>query len=423
MQTQIGKYQLKTMLGEGASGKVYLALDTFAGADVALKVLDNRVLHDAEVGELTRGQFMNEAALAGRLAHPHIVSILEAVMGDESGYVAMEYVPGGNLSRFTKPESLLPVDDVVQLGFKSCSALDYAFRQGIVHRDIKPANILVAQGTNIKVADFGAALLKTGQSTQDLLVGTPSYMSPEQIGGTPLTQHSDMYAMGVVLYELLTGHRPFMASSLTALFQMITGEDPTPPSLLRPSLPSKLDPVILRVLSKRPEDRYPTWADFALELAQVGKLSVYQREVADSDKFGVLRKSDLFAQINDAQIWELVHASRWTRLPAASVIIREEEPGQSLFLLAQGEVKVTKRGRLLNVLRTGECFGEMAYLQGGAVPRHATVQSITDVLIAEFDNAALGRMSESSQLQFARGLLRTLVERLALADVRISQSG
>ena len=176
-------------------------------------------------------------------------------------------------------------------------------------------------------------------------------------------------------------------------------------------------------MSKRPEDRYPTWADFALDIAQVGKLSVYQREVPDSDKFSVLRKSDLFAQINDAQIWELVHASRWTRLPTASVMIREDEPGQSLFLLAQGEVKVTKRGRLLNVLKSGECFGEMAYIEGGSMPRQATVQSMTDVLIAEFDNAALGRMSDRCQIQFARGLLRTLVERLALADVRISQVG
>ena len=410
------------VLGEGASGKVYLALDTYGGAEVALKVIDSRILEDSDLGELTRGQFMNEATLAGKLAHPHIVSIFEAVMQEDSGYVAMEYVPGGNLARFTKPEGLLPVEDVIQIGFKSCSALDYAFRQGIVHRDIKPANILVVEGTNIKVADFGAALLKTAESTQELLIGTPSYMSPEQITGAPLTQHSDMYTMGVVLYELLTGQRPFTAPTMAALFQKIAEEDPVPPSVLRPSLPTKLDPVILRVLSKRPEDRYPTWADLALDIAQVGKLSVYQREVPDSDKFGVLRKSELFAQINDAQLWELVHASRWTRLPAASVMIREDEPGQSLFLLAQGQVKVTKRGRLLGVLNAGECFGEMAYIQGEAAPRQATIQSMTDVLIAEFDNAALERMSESCQLQFAGGLARTLAERLALAYVRISQS-
>ena len=423
MQTRVGKYELKQLLGEGASAKVYLALDTYANTEVALKVIDKHVLDDTGAGELTRGQFLNEASLAGKLAHPHIVAILEAVMDEDTGYVAMEYVPGGNLARFTKPEGLLPVEDVIQIGFKSCSALDYAFRQGIVHRDIKPANILVVEGTNIKVADFGAALLKSVESTQDLVVGTPSYMSPEQITGAALTHHSDMYTMGVVLYELLTGQRPFTASSMAALFQKITQEKAVAPSAARASVSSKLDPIILRVLSKRPEDRYPTWAELALDIAQAGRLSVYQRDIPDSDKFGVLRKSELFEQINDAQLWELVHASRWTRLPAANVIIREDEPGQSLYLLAQGQVKVTKRGRLLDVLKAGECFGEMAYIQGETAPRQATVQSMTDVLIAEFDNAALGRMRAKCQLQFARGLLRTLVERLALANVRISQSG
>ena len=423
METRVGKYELKKLLGEGASGKVYLALDTYANAEVALKVIDKHVLEDADKGELSRGQFVNEASLAGKLAHPHIVAILEAVMDEDSGYVAMEYVPGGNLARFTKPEGLLPVEDVIQIGFKSCSALDYAFRQGIVHRDIKPANILVVEGTNIKVADFGAALLKTVESTQDLVVGTPSYMSPEQITGAALTHHSDMYTMGVVLYELLTGQRPFVASSMAALFQKITQEKALAPSAVRASVSSKLDPIILRVLSKRPEDRYPTWAELALDIAQAGRLSVYQQDIPDSDKFGVLRKSELFEQINDAQLWELVHASRWTRLPAANVIIREDEPGQSLYLLAQGQVKVTKRGRLLDVLKAGECFGEMAYIQGDTAPRQATVQSMTDVLIAEFDNPSLARMRAKCQLQFARGLLRTLVERLALANVRISQSG
>lgn len=421
MQTKIGKYELKKLLGEGASAKVYLALDTYTGTEVALKVIDGKVLRDAEVGEMTRGQFMNESSLAGRLAHPHIVGIFEAVMGEDSGYVAMEYVPGGSLDQYIKTGALLPMEDVIQIGFKFCSALDYAFRQGIVHRDIKPANVLVAKGTNIKIADFGAALLKTDQADQDLLVGTPGYMSPEQIDGSPLTHHSDMYAMGVVFYELLTGQRPFIAATLPELFRKIAQEDPKPPSVLRPALPPTLDAIILKVLSKRPEDRYPTWADLGLEIAQAGKLSVYQREIPDSDKFNDFRKSALFTQINDAQLWELVHASRWSRLPAGSVIIREDEAGQSMYLIARGEVKVTKQGRLLNLLSAGDCFGEMAYIQGGALMRTATIQSMSDVLIAEFDSDALGNLSDSCQLKISQALLRTLVERLALANVRLAR--
>lgn len=421
MQTRIGKYELKKLLGIGASGKVYLAFDTYSEKDVALKLLDAEFLHDANMGEFTHGQFMTEASLAGKLSHPHIVSILEAVTEENTGYIAMEYVPGGDLKRFTKSENLLPVEDVIQIGFKSCSALDYAFRQGIVHRDIKPANVLIVEGTNIKIADFGAALLKTAQTTQDLRIGTPHYMSPEQISGSELTLQNDMYAMGVMLYELLTGQRPLTGSTLQELFERVIKEDPRPPSALRTSVPANLDPVILRALGKRPEDRYPTWADFALDLAQVGKLSIYQRDIPDSEKFSFFRKSVRLEKLDDAQIWELVHASQWKRLSPGNAILREDEAGQSMFMLAQGQVKVTKKGRLLDVLQAGECFGEMAYIQGESALRHATVQSMTDVLIAEFKVHALERISEACQLQFTRALVRILVERLALADTRLVQ--
>src|SRR4030095_10030537 len=232
-QTEFGKYHLKRVLGYGSSGIVYCAVDTFSGKEVALKVFGRNTLDDVRLGERTRGQFMREASLAGRLDHPHIISIYEAVVNDETGYVAMEYVPGGNLNTHTSPQTLLPVNDVIQIGFKSCSALDYAFRQGIVHRDIKPANILFVEGTNIKLADFGSALLKAVDLPPDRIIGTPSYMWPEQVSAQPLTHHSDMYAMGVVLYELLTGQVPFSAATTEELFHRIVHEDPVAPSTVR----------------------------------------------------------------------------------------------------------------------------------------------------------------------------------------------
>ena len=422
MQTRFGKYELKRPLGSGASGTVYCAFDTYSRKEVALKVFDPKVLHDPELGEVTRGQFMNEAALAGQLSHPHIVSIFEAVMEDDSGYVAMEYVPGGNLLKFARGDALLSVDEVIQIGFKSCSALDYAFRQGIIHRDIKPANILVVTGTNIKVADFGSALLKSAETPADMIVGTPSYMSPEQIAGVKLTQYCDMYSMGVVLYELLTGRRPFTGTTIEELFDRISKDVPPAPGTIRRDVPPRLDEIVLRMMSKQPGDRYPTWADLALDLAQAGKLSVYQREIADSEKFGILRKSELFGRLNDPHLWEIVHSSRWSRLPSGTTILRENQAGQNMFLLGAGEVKVSKRGHLLNVLKAGDCFGEMAIIRGAAATRNATIESTTDVLIGEFDFAALSRLSEGCRLQIAHGLLRTLVQRLDAADIRLSQS-
>jgi len=419
---KIGKFELQEVLGKGASGTVYHALDTFTGQEVALKLLDPGLVSDPEFGRTNRQQFLNEASLAGKLAHPHIVSIIEAVINEQSGYIAVEYVPGGSLARFTKTQTLLALDDALQIAFKCCGALDYAFRQGIVHRDIKPANILVTPALSVKVGDFGAAYLYKAHETQIADIGSPLYMSPEQISGKPLGYQSDMFALGVVLYEMFTGQRPFTGSTLPELFGKIMREDPIAASALRPELDKGIDRILQQMLRKNPAERYPTWADLALELADIGRLSVYVQGIPDSEKFVSLRKIALLEPLSDAEIWELVHAGTWKLLPARSVIVREGEPGKSLFFLGSGEAKVTKQGRLLNLLRSGEYFGEMAYLKRGEMTRQASVESITDVLLAEFEADTIDRVSGKCQLQLAQVLLHTLVDRLALADMRLAQS-
>ena len=420
---QIGKYQLKRVLGKGTSATVYLALDTFAGADVALKVLDPDVISSPDFDRTLANQFLTEASLAGKLSHPHIAPILEASVDENSGYIAIEYVPGGNLSQFTAPESLLPPEEAIQIAFKSCGALDYAFRQGIVHRDIKPANIMVVSGTNIKVADFGAAQLKQTTKTNSAGFGSPFYMSPEQINGDELAHHSDMFSMVVVLYELFTGRRPFLASELSELFDKILTEEPLAPSAIRPGIGKEIDRIVLQMLRKTPRDRYPTWADLALDIAKIGRLSIYDMGIPDSDKFTALKNVAVLEHLDDAEIWELVHAGHWERSPSESLIVREGEPGKSLFFLASGRAKVTKQGRLLNMLNAGECFGEMAWIKAGNISRQATVESIDDILLAEFESEALQNTSTNCQLQLSNALLHSLVDRLALSNERMSRAG
>jgi len=317
---------------------------------------------------------------------------------------------------------------VLQIGFKCCGALEYAFREGIVHRDIKPANILVTQGSEVKISDFGAevkisdfgaAYLRKSQAVQTAAMGSPFYMSPEQISGEQLTFHSDMYSLGVVLYELLTGKRPFTADSIDALVKKILNEDPVPPSRLRAGLPAEVDTVVLRALKKKTGYRYPTWAEFALELSNASALVLRPEAIPDSEKYLALKKVEVLATLADSELWELMRAGRWSRMAKNKVIVKENESGQSLFFLAKGEVKVTKGGRLLNVVNPVEYFGEMAYMWGGALPRHATVESMTDLLLAEFEPAALNRMSISAQLHLTRALARNLVDRLALANTRL----
>jgi len=410
------------VLGKGASGTVYLALDTFSGEDVALKVLSPDVVAAEDFEKTHTKQFLNEASLAGRISHPHIASILEAAVQEEGGgYIAIEYVPGGDLAQFTEAGHQLDIEDAIEIAFKCCGALDYAHRQGIVHRDIKPANIMVPSGTNIKVVDFGAAILQKAEQTEIGIIGSPNYMSPEQIMREPLTYHSDMFALGIVLYELFTGRRPFTGASVLELFDAIRRKDPAAPSALRSGVGADLDGILFRMLAKSVDDRYPTWADLALDLAEAGHLRASQQGIPDREKFVALRKNPILEQLDDAEIWEMVHAGGWKRARAGEQIVAEGEMGSSLFFLGSGSAKVLKQGRLLNVLQTGEYFGEMAYIKAGAMPRQATAVAATDVLLAEFEPAVLQQVSKNCQLHLTTALLHSLVDRLALTNERLTR--
>jgi len=417
---RLGKYELVMQIGVGATGKVYLAHDTFSHREVAVKLIDQGTLADPEFNEERLEQFITEISLAGKLAHPHIVTILEASITDDAGYVAMEYVPGGNLVRYTSPGTLLLIPNVLQIIFKCCGALDYAYRQGIIHRDIKPENLMLVSGTEVKIADFGSSIFYQAQVTQKVVVGTPSYMSLEQISGHRLTHASDMYSLGVVAYQLLTGVLPFRAKNIIELFEVIAHNVPMPPSRHRSDIPAELDRIILRMIAKNPEDRYNNWAELALEIAGIGKFSSFQQPISDSDKFTMLReKKELFG-FSDPDIWELVRASTWSRIPAHTVVLNEEDKGKSLYILALGSIKVTKNGRLLNVIKPGEHFGEMAYIQRGTL-RQATLDTLSDSIIAEFEFDDLDNLSPSCQLHLSKNLLNAMTDRVALAGDRIAQ--
>lgn len=421
LSLQVGKYDIQKLLGKGATGTVYLARDTFTGKEVALKTIEPEVFRDPEFGTVYRSQFLNEASLAGKLRHPYIVQILDAVVEENSGHIAMELVMGGDLSQYVTADKLLPVADVLQIGFKLCGALDYAFREGIVHRDLKPANIMVAKGNDIKIADFGAAFLRKSQVVQTASMGSPFYMSPEQIEGKDLTFHSDMYSIGVALYELLTGKRPFGGATIEALVDAILHQSPLPPSGIRADLPKDIDAVILKALGKKPDHRYASWNEFAIELSKVGQLVLPPGAIPDSEKFVALKGVEMLSGLTDAELLELAGAGSWSRVEARKTLIKEGEAGSSFYFLAKGEVKITQKGRLLNLVNGREFFGEMSWIYGGLLERQATVDSMTELLVAEFEPSELAKISVGAQLYLTRALVRNLVDRLTLANTRLAR--
>src|SRR3954469_9035293 len=252
MLSHVGKYEVKQLLGKGATGSVYLAIDPFGQREVAIKVLE-KLSNDPEEARKQLRFFQNEAALAGKLRHPHIVSILDAGVedvsaGDPVRYLVMEVVDGPPLTKHCDRSALLDPMASVEIAYKCCKALEFANTLGVVHRDIKPANILTkameSGSLDIKVADFGAAQLARSDVTQVAGVGSPAYMSPEQVRGDEIDFRTDMFSVGGVLYHLLTGARPFDGATTYQLVDNIVNVLPAAPSKVRKEIPAALDDVV-----------------------------------------------------------------------------------------------------------------------------------------------------------------------------------
>lgn len=265
---RLGRYVIEKRIGKGAMGAVYLARDPRINRPVALKAIPiEKEFEDEELKE-ARLRFYREAESAGRLTHPNIITVYDA--GEDKGlaYIAMEYVPGIALREFTDPKRLLAPKRAVELAAQTADALDYAHSQGVIHRDIKPANLLYnpREGT-LKISDFGVARITDNNRTKTgIVLGTPMYMSPEQLGAEPLTGLSDLFSLGVTLYELLCGEVPFKATNIALLMTKITTEDAPPVAGRRAGVPASVDVALAKAMAKKPEDRFSCGAEMAIAL-------------------------------------------------------------------------------------------------------------------------------------------------------------
>jgi serine/threonine-protein kinase len=267
----LGRYEILAIVGEGATGKVFLGCDPKINRLLAIKVIDLATEYETSELEDATDRFRREAETAGRLTHPNIVTVFDIGEADGLAYIAMEYLKGRHLSDFTKPDRLLPATLVLELVALTAEALHYAHSQNVVHRDIKPANIMYdsVSGT-LKITDFGIArLIDVSRTRTGIVLGTPSFMAPEQLEGNNVNGHTDLFALGVSLYELLAGRLPFRGASMTKLMFVIANEPHPPISVARPDLPKQLDALFDVALAKSPVDRFQTGAEMADALRAV----------------------------------------------------------------------------------------------------------------------------------------------------------
>ncbi|MFN3887255.1 MAG: serine/threonine-protein kinase [Aquabacterium sp.] len=422
----IGKYRVIRKLGEGATSEVFLCRDDFHERDVAIKRVRSAALGDAVDGPVYARFFAAEAALVGRLQHPNVVQIYDAVADPVAPYVVMEYVPGTTLRHFCRTDQLLPLELIVEIGFKCAMALGYVYRQGLIHRDVKPANILATTNpagviTDVKITDFGSVLNLAAESTQVHQVGSLAYMAPEQLDGAVPDCRADIYGLGAVLYHLIAGRPPFEAGSQAVLMNQIYNVMPTPLSGLRAGVDQAVDEVVLKALAKDPKDRYPHWDAFAQALS--GLIAEHKvprghiQGVLDSERFNLLRSLDFFSGFGDVELWEVVHRAKWQRFPFGHALYRRGEEGRTFHIIAQGTVEVYRNGKRVALLGAGTSVGEMAYLAPSPeLRRHSTDVVVTEpATTISFTPDSMLQLSPACRHLFDEAFIRVLVRRLHAA--------
>jgi eukaryotic-like serine/threonine-protein kinase len=419
---KISKYDVVSVLGKGSMGVVYKGHDAYVDRPVAIKIATNADAED-DGESMAKRMFVNEARSAGRLDHSNILKVYEA--GEENGmpYMVMEYIAGGDTLRtYCKPDTLLPIKQVVALIRQSADALDYAHTQGVLHRDIKPANIMLTENGVAKLGDFGIARRMGVDQTQIVgWFGSPLYMSPEQAQDKELTPQSDLFSLGSVFYEMLLGAPPFAAKGLSSLIQKVVNDDPQPLPELRPEIPEIVWRVVKKMLTKDLAGRYKTGREIARDLDKV--LDLLERSpvmLSDEDKINKMKELAFFAKFSKNELKEVAKVATWRNYTAGETVFNEGERERAFYVVAEGSVAVSINGTRIRDLDAGECFGEMEYLSDTG--RTATVATNRDSTIVKVERDYKEWASLPSQVRLTRAFQDVLIDRLQATSKALARA-
>lgn len=406
------RFEYLRTLGRGGMAEVYLAKDRFHEREVALKVV--RPAHAAGADHrVHEHMWFNEMRLAGRLKHPYILEIYEAGQEQDHGFLVMEYLPGGSLASYTSQDALLPPARVADIIFKLCHALEYANTQGMLHRDVKPANVLLAADGTPKISDFGAAYLTDETHTQVIGVGTLHFMPPEHFEGAEPGVQNDIYAAGVMAYNLLSGAFPQRSEHQADIIREKLEGASVPLANRRQNLPPALVAAVEQAIHRHRAHRFKRWPEFRDALAKAfPDLVSESATVSESARFQAMRQLPFFAQFSETELWEAVRIGTQHSVDGGKEVIAEGSDDKTVYVVESGDLEVVHRGVRLGRIPAGEAFGEISFIEGTERLRSASVRTITPSTLLAFPAGKLKDASGSLQAAFGRSLVRLLVRRI-----------
>lgn len=433
----IGRYRVVRQIGLGAMGEVYLALDELIHRKVAVKCMRVDRCKDEQKRQRALESFLHEARIAGNLDHSHIAAVYDIGVQDNAPYIVMEYIEGGNIKELIRGKAPFPIEEKLSLIAMVARALHFAHKRGILHRDIKPANIMILKQSRLpKITDFGIArVLDTASfgniegniDEEGLIPGTPLYMSPEQIRGEELDTRSDIFSLGVLAYEWLSGERPFAGQDLNGRLQSVLTDTPKPLSDF-PGIDPEINSIVMRALAKQKSERYQSADEFGdtleLYLNSLEKKKSGGKTSFSFDKKEIVerlrQRYPFFADFSEEELYELFRASSKEEFAMGDYLLREGASGAKMYIIISGAVIVlteTEGKRVeLETLRDGSCVGEMSMIDH--MPRSASVVAFKKTVALALNETVLRHNNPKLCLKLYRNLATTLSERLRASEAK-----